>query len=287
MSRIIKQYPYSEVLDDESCLKADSVQKIQLPLIRLVGLPLEEGVVYSSTTSTPNLLTINLQPKMYAKEDEKGIFVYLVRLQDGEETDEKSQEVIIDEEVFADNIFKAVEQEISFDESYYLKDILANNLLFAYTDNYLKQDTLLMNTYYSGFGVILSNSTVIGTVDKIKLQADSDLVLSYCVGNFDLNNIENCNVIFNTHGIWLHFFNLNMRKVICNNDYYCTYMVQAYSFEYSKSGNIFGDIQELPSLSDYSEGNEAEFLEQRTAFIEDLQTETDTIQKNSYLADLL
>ena len=287
MSRVIKQYPYSKVLDDESYLKADSVQKIQLPLIRLTGLPLEESIVYPSTVNTPNFLTINLQPKMYAKENEKGIFLYLVEMQDGEETDKKSQEVVIDEEVFADNIFKAVEEEISFDESYYLKDVLASNLLSSYTDNYLKQDILLMNTHYAGFGIILSNNTVIGTVDRIKLQPDDDLTLSYCVGNFDLNNIENCNVVFNTHGIWLHFFDLTMRKIICNNDYYCTYVIQTYSLTYSKHGNVFADIKEFPSLIDYAEGSEEEFLEQRTNFIEELQTEADMVQKNNYFSDLL
>lgn len=287
MSRIIKQYPYSKVLDDEAYLKAESVQKISLPIVRLSGIELEENKNYLSSANRLNYINVSLQPKMYAKETEKGIFMYLVELENGEETDKKSEEFIIEEEIFADNLYKAMENEISFDESHYLKEILSNKVLASYTDNYLKRDILLINTYYGGFGIIMSGNTVVGTVDRIKLQQDDDLILTYCVGNFDLNNLVQCKVVFHTHNIWLCFSDIVMRRVMCDNDYFCTYLIESYTMAYSKHGNIFCDIKELPVLVDYSSESCEEFLEQRTTLIEKLQEETDIVQKQSYLDDLL
>lgn len=288
MSRVIKQYPYSKVLDDESYLKAESVQNIKLPVVKLSGIELLDTKVYPSAANGPNIITVSLQPKIYAKEDEKGIFMYLVEIENGEETDKKSEEIVIDEEAFADSIFKAMEEEISFDESFFLREILSSQLLSSYTDNYLKRDIFLLNTRYAGFGVILSGETVIGTVDCVKLQHDNSLILSYCVGNFDLNNIANCNVVFKTHNIWLNFFNIDMEKVICDNDYFCTYVIRSHSLSCNKHENLFNDIKEFPTLVDFSEGHEEEFLEQRSNYIESFKKDNEDEQaRKSYLDELL
>lgn len=126
MSRSIKIFPDSKYLrslgesDISLQLTADQVETLKFPHI---------------ASNNVRLPFSFLQIKAYAKEDKKGIFVYLAEIHDDKETGKVSETIIVDEEEFADALFNLLENNINLEDSDYLRKILADSKLVSFMND--------------------------------------------------------------------------------------------------------------------------------------------------------
>ena len=270
MSRRIKTYPFNQKFNDELGIDADTVESLKLPGAYIDCLSL--------TTKQKEILTV--KTKVYALEESKGIHLQLVEEdREGHETGDKSEEIVIDEIKFCDSIHKAVCDDVTVEEIPFIKKTIMS-LIEDYAKNQISGDRWLCSVNYDGFGAIMTDDTIIGTVDRVTFEKES-IVLDYCVGNFNLNNIINCSIVFKTGNKAFKLTDIKMKNVTSNNDYYCTYTIEDYKGELLSEFPLKDDI--FDGFVSYSNKTAEQFVEQRTSLIDSEEDEQD----NSYLDDIL
>lgn len=270
MSRRIKTYPFNQEFNDEIAADADSIKDLKLP-----GAYVE---CISVATGQKEIMT--LRTDVYALEESKGIHLQLVEEDDkGNETGRKSDEVIIDEIKFCNAIHEAVINKSTIERDSFVKDIITSTVE-EFARSKVSGDKWLCTVNYDGFGVIRSGDTVIGTCDRTVFEKDK-IILDYCVGNFNLNNIIDCNIFFKAGDKCYKLSDIKMKSVTSANDYYCTYTIEGYKGEFLHDIPI--DDSVFKDFVRYSDDTAEQFVEQRISIIDNGEEEQD----NSYLDDIL
>lgn len=270
MSRRIKTYPFNQEFNDEIVADADSIKDLKLP-----GAYVE---CISVTTGTKKIIT--LRTDVYALEESKGVHLQLIEEDDKEnETGRKSDEVIIDEIKFCDAIHEAVINKLTVENDSFIKDIIKETIE-EFAKSKVTGDEWLCNINYDGFGVIRTGDTIIGTFDRVIFDKNT-VTLDYCVGNFNLNNIFDCNVLFKIKNKCFKLFDIEMKSVNSVNDYYCTYVIEKYKGEFLSEIPV--DEEVYKDFVRYSEDTADLFLEQRINVTDNSIEEQD----DSYLNDIL
>lgn len=252
MSRIIKQYPYTEEFKDEVQVSANTISTLRFPGAYI------ECISFSDDYDK----VISLATNVWAEEDTKGIHAHVVEKdKDGNKTGKKSKEIVIDEIQFCDAIYDICREDKSAESSPFIRDIIYD-LVQDFAINEMKGDLWLCGVNYDGHGIICSGEDIIGTIDRVVFEKGS-LILNYCVGNINLNNIENCNIKFHTNDKHFILNDIKMQNVTSDNEFYCTYCLSDYKGTYSDEPVFDEDIFE--GFVPYSPENEEQFFEQRNS----------------------
>lgn len=270
MSRRIKTYPFNQRFNDEIAVDANTIKDMKLP----------GAYVESLSIATGEREIVSLRAEVYALEESKGIHFYLVEeTKDGVETGNTSDEIVIDEIAFCDALHEAICNDITIEECKYVRRIITSEIeKFAKTK--MSGDKWLTTINYDGHGVIMSSDFIIGTVDRTTFNKEN-IVLDYCVGNFNLNNIENCSIVFKTENKIYRLSDISMESVTSdNNSYYCTYTISKYKGEFLNELPVNESI--FDGFINYSETVADEWLEQRTKIIDNEEE-----QDNSLYDDIL
>jgi len=271
MSRRIKTYPFNQRFNDEIAVDADTIKDLKLP----------GAYVECISVATGKKDIISIKTKVWALEESEGIHLQLVEEdKDGVETDKRSEETVIDEIKFCDALHDAVCKETTAEETPYIHKIISQEIE-RYAKSQVSGDKWLCTINYDGFGVIRTGDDIIGTFDRVIFNKDS-IVLDYCVGSANLNNIVDCNIWFNAHDSkCFKLTDITMKSVTSDNDFYCTYTIEKYTGSFVP--NICVSDEVFKDFVRYSEDTAEQFLRERTAVIDSATEEEDT----SYYDDLL
>ena len=249
MSRIIKEYPLVERFGEPLTCTVECINSLLLPKVK---------IDYKSHKD--NHITTTFEPQIRADETEQGIHMQLVELdKDDEPTGVVSDEIILPEIEFCDAIYQSILTKVPVDEGGYIRD----HIISLINDFALSEKSLgfwFYDVVYQGEGYIYSDNDIIGTVDILQFDRDDNIILDYCVGNFNLNNIEKCVVKFTTNNKNIVINHVVMLESISNDDYY-TYVLQDSRFIEPK------EIDMPRNNFTRYDINEEEFLEERYKFL--------------------
>lgn len=255
MSRMIKVWPYNEMYNDKIECDAASINDFELPGVRMQCFNFE-----SDKDEISSFRTV-----ARAEEERKGIFLRLVEEDaEGNLTEKKSEEIVVDEIEFVDAIYGAVEagNDTAEDSEYIQQKVL--ELAQNYAMSELSGGKWYFKVDYVGFGVICTNDDVIGTINSVKFDKDA-VILDYCVGNIDLNQVDNCNVRFSVGGKCFRLTNFNMESVVGHTENLCTYTLKNYHGEIINE--LPADKEQIDAMIPYSQDKEEEFIAQRMKLI--------------------
>ena len=257
MSRIIKVFPFNETYNDTIDCDAASVSEFELPGVRMQCFNFD-----SDKDEITSFRTV-----ARAEEERKGVFLKLVEEDaEGNLTKNESEEIVVDEIEFVDAIYAAVNtgNDTAEDSEFIQKQVytLAQNHAMSELSGgkwYFKVD-------YKGFGVICTGDDIIGTVDSVKFTKES-VVLDYCVGNIDLNQVEDCNIRFSVGGKCFKLTNFKMESVVGHTENLCTYTLKDYHGEIITEIPV--DKEQLDKMIPYEPDKEEEFVAQRMELVDD------------------
>ena len=254
MSRRIMEWPYNKTFGAPVEVDADTIEEFELP-----GVRMEAFDFYSNETCIASFLT---KAKCY--EDKEGIFIKIVEEdREGNLTSNESETVKVDEKEFVTDIYNAIAAGDTAEDS----QVVQNTVIKIATDyamSKLSGGKWFFRVNYEGFGVICTGNEIIGTVDVVCFDKEK-VTLDFCVGNINLNNVEDCNVQFNVNGKCFKLTEFTMDNVKSDNDFYCTYELKNYKGEVINSTPVDDKIADLIPYS----FEEAEtFVAQRSKIID-------------------
>lgn len=271
MSRRIKTYPFNQKFNDELAADADSIKDLKLPGAYVECVSVETG----------RKEVISIKTKVWALEESEGIHLQLIEEdKDGVETSYKSEEIVINEIQFCDALHDAACKDTTAEETPFIQQTITK-AIEDYARSQISGDKWLCTIHYDGFGVIKTGDTIIGTIDRVTFNKNT-IILDYCVGNFNLNNIEDCSILFKAGNKGFKLTDIKMQNVTSINDYYCTYIIDSYKGEFLL--NVPIDDTMFEWFVRYSDETAEEFMEQRISVIDNNIEEEQT---NSYYDDIL
>lgn len=265
MSRRIATYPFSKEFNDTLECDADSIKDFELPGVRMECFNFEND--------TEEVTAFRSVPR--AEEEREGVFIKLVEEdKDGNLTSNESDEIVIDEKKFCDAIYEAIINGDVAEDSKFIQDSIFK-VAKHYALSKLSGGKWFFRVDYDGFGVICSGDEIIGTVDSIRFNKD-EVRLDRCIGNINLNQVEDCNVRFAVGDKCLRLTQFEMESVTSVSENFCTYVLKNYHGEQIDSIPVPAD--KLEQMKPYSDETADEFFHARIALIED---DSDKVDINS------
>lgn len=268
MSRRIATYPFSKEFNDTLECDADSIKDFELPGVRMECFNFDDN--------SDEVTAFRSVPR--AEEDREGIFIKLVEEdKDGNLTENESEEICVDEKKFCDAIYEAVIGGETAEESKFIQDCVYQ-LAKSYALSKFSGGKWYFRIDYDGFGVICSGDEIIGTVDSIRFNKEQ-VCLDRCIGNIDLNNVENCNVQFAIGDKCLKLTQFEMESVTSESENFCTYVLKNYHGEQIQSIPV--PKEKIAEMKPYSEDTAEEFVSARVALIENDEEKDSTFDMDS------
>ena len=262
MSRLIKQYPYSELFHDVLECNADTIEGFEMPAFRVEFYNFQNNI-------SDGVILFNAHAR--AEEERPGVFVKLVQEENYNDTPIETPEIEVDEIKFVDEIYNIVTSGQTVEDSKYMQD-LVYQLGRDFALNELDNSRWCYRIEYPGFGIIKSGDEIIGTIDTVVFDKH-ELRLNYCVGNSDLNKVDNCVIQFNCHGRCFEVSKFEMESVSSDNEYYCTYVLSGYSGKQIDAIDL--PKEEFKDLHPYSKVDAEDFIADRIAIIEGSEKKSD------------
>lgn len=265
-SRVIKQYPFDDKIGDEVICHANQIQELRLPSFQLKYFD-----VNGNSVSYKDYVI-----RCFAKEEEKGVFIRIVGIKDNEspemiatrspEEDDDFSEVVIDEIEFCDNLYNAATREEFLGNSEYIHNIVHDLSLKHAKDKMIKNGQYFFNMDYNGFGLVYSGDDNIATIDSIKFTEESPLILMHCVGNADLNNVNNCKIDFLVEDAYsLRVDSFDMESVEGEDEYTCSYKLK--NVDIKHINRLKFNKQIIKDMHTYSKENVEQFVEERNVLL--------------------
>ena len=268
MSRIIKTYPPTPQFNEDIIAQADKIKDIFMP----------EYSLQSFTFGTSRNEVITLQTTCYALEDTKGVHIKMAQKDQHEDTKLQTKEVIMDEIEFCDAVYHSVERNERLSNNPKIKEV-CQGILNDFCTSSERGNKWFFDVEYKGFGVILSDVNVIATIDTVVFKEDT-VKLIHCVGNYNLNNVENCVIQFWSYGKGFVLLEFNMDKVINEEEGCCTYTIAVIEGRDTDDTTYQEAAENRPS---YEQGVE-QFIEDRLAYIEECTVD---VEEEDNIYDLL
>lgn len=268
MARIIKTYPPTPQFNEDIIAQADKIQDIFMP----------EYSLKSFTFSTSENEVITLQTTCYALEDSKGVHIRMAQKNQPEDTKLQSKEVVMDEIEFCDAVYHSVERNERLSNNPKIKEV-CQDILDDFCISPNRGNRWFFDISYKGFGVILGGIDVIATIDTVIFKEDH-VELIHCVGNYNLNNVEDCVIQFWSYGKGFILSKFQMNKVTNEEEGCCTYNITV-SEGHDTDDTTYQKAAE--NRSSYDQGVE-QFIEDRLAYIEEC---TVNVEEKDSIYDLL
>lgn len=268
MSRRIATYPFAKEFNDTLTCDADEIKDFELPGVRMecfnFGSDSEEVTAFRSI------------PR--AEEEREGVFIKLVEEDsDGNLTQNESAEICVDEKKFCDSVYEAVVGGDTVEDSKFIQDSVYQ-LAKNYALSKLSGNKWFFRIDYDGFGVICSGDEIIGTVDSIRFNKD-EVILNRCIGNINLNQVEDCNIQFAVGDKCLKLTQFEMESVTGESENFCTYVLKNYHGEQIESIPV--SKEKIEEMKPYSEETAEEFVSARISLIDGVDDDDNTFDMDS------
>lgn len=269
MSRTIKKYPYNEMFHDTLECDANTIADFGMPRFRIEFYNFQNN-------SSDGILQFTAHAR--AEEDEPGVYVKLVQ-EDAGDNPIVTPEIKVDEIKFVDEIYNIVITGYTAEDSKYMQDLIYQiGRDFALKE--LDKEHWCYRIEYQGFGIIKSKQEIISTIDTVVFDK-RELRLNYCVGNSNLNKVDNCTIQFNCNDRCFELTDFTMQSVSSDSEDYCNYVLTDWRGKQIQKIDI--PKEKFQDLVHYSSSDSEQFVEERLAIIEGSEKENSV---NNAFADI-